>query len=388
MAKRSSRRVEKAAKKHPVIAAIAVIAVIALVVAALFWYYSKRPPRIEAGDPSGIADAGFSVHFLDVGNKYTGDCVLIDCGETEVLIDAGSRKSSGGTLVNYINGYCSDGKLEIVIATHSDQDHIAAFLGESGKNNGIFDNFSIGTFIMFGQSGKQAGEKNLYGQFLNAVDALPESTEVFKAGQCYDETDGASRQYFLNEEKTLSLNILYNYYYYNVDKNNENNHSVVTLLTYEKDGKTSRCLFTGDLEKSGEEKLVGYYKNPANSKSAYDVLPEVDLFKAGHHGSYTASGEELLSVIKPKYVAVTCCAGSDEYAKDPAHYFPAREFTDRILKYTEEVYCTCAVSDSEEGYRRLNGDIVFYYKDGFKLYCSGDYTPLPQTEWFKANRTA
>ena len=46
------------------------------------------------------------------------------------------------------------------------------------------------------------------------------------------------------------------------------------------------------------------------------------------------------------------------------------------------------------GYKPMNGDIVFYYnradgeEDGsLKLWCSNNTTKLKDTEWFKANRT-
>ena len=71
----------------------------------------------------------FSVHFLELGNKYSGDCTLIKSGDTEVLIDAGSRKGSAETLKTYIDEYCTDGVLEYVIATHAHEDHVGGLSG-------------------------------------------------------------------------------------------------------------------------------------------------------------------------------------------------------------------------------------------------------------------
>ena len=34
----------------------------------------------------------------------------------------------------------------------------------------------------------------------------------------------------------------------------------------------------------------------------------------------------------------------------------------------------------------MNGNIVFYYKDELKLYCSNNTTVLKDTVWFKENR--
>ncbi len=51
------------------------------------------------------------VHFIDVGQ---GDAILVDLGETEVLIDGGG-KSPG--VVDYLQDYV-DGTIEVVVATH------------------------------------------------------------------------------------------------------------------------------------------------------------------------------------------------------------------------------------------------------------------------------
>ncbi|MBU8905621.1 DNA internalization-related competence protein ComEC/Rec2 [Desertibacillus haloalkaliphilus] len=55
-----------------------------------------------------------------------------------------------------------------------------------------------------------------------------------------------------------------------------------------------RWLFTGDLEKSGEERLIHTYEN----------LP-VDVLKAGHHGSHTSSTDAFLDHIKPKVALIS-----------------------------------------------------------------------------------
>ena len=122
-------------------------------------------------------------------------------------------------------------------------------------------------------------------------------------------------------------------------------------------------------------------------------LEKLELFKAGHHGSPTSSNDCLLSVIRPKAVVVCCCAGTDEYTKDPDNQFPSQAFVDRVCAYTQNVYCTNVVSENEDGYEPMNGDIVFYSDDsgsdgaGIKLWCSDNTLKLKDTDWFKACRT-
>lgn len=111
-----------------------VILIIALIVTLYILYtlgYLDRwmKPGTGGDNPgSGSGNGGESIitddlqiHFLELGNKYTGDCTLIKVGDTEILVDAGSRQSSAGTITSYVKNYCTDGVLEYVIATHGDQ---------------------------------------------------------------------------------------------------------------------------------------------------------------------------------------------------------------------------------------------------------------------------
>ncbi|MDE6666808.1 MAG: MBL fold metallo-hydrolase [Clostridia bacterium] len=352
---------------------------------------SKPTPPVTA-ETSDVA-----IHFLELGNGYAGDCVLIDCGDTEVLIDAGSQQSSAATIKKYVDEYCTDGVLEYVITTHGDQDHISGFVGTTSAK-GILYQYEVGTLIKFDYSNKTT---QIYKSYLDAVEYVKgNGTKVYTASQCYEEKDGAKRQYYLDEAHTVSINILYNYYYYNLDKNDENNHSVVTLLTQEYADGNKHYLFTGDLEGDGERKMVDYYANPSNSKSEFDILPKVELYKAGHHGSKTSSTEKLMKVIQPKYVTVCCVCGQPEYTKENANTFPTQDMLDRVGVYTDKIYVTSLATNlpkkdangnytaiSKSGYTSMNGNIKFYTEDGeLKLWCSKSYTILKDTEWFKENR--
>ncbi|MGN1060383.1 MAG: ComEC/Rec2 family competence protein [Candidatus Coproplasma sp.] len=334
------------------------------------------------GDLEEIKAGDFSIHFLELGNKYAGDCTLIDCGDTEILIDAGSRKSSATTIKSYVDQYC-DGKLEYVVATHAHQDHIAAFVGTGSGNakTGILYNYEVGTLIQFSRHNSTAG---IYTSYVEAVDYVRgKGTTVINAGDLFENGKpiGNSNVFDISGDGKLTLTVLYNYYYDN-DTADENDYSVCTLLTYkESETQISHYLFTGDLEGEGESKLV-----------QNNTLPEVVLFKGAHHGSKTSSTDQLLSVIKPKYVAVCACAGSTEYTTNNDNTFPTQAFIDRVSVYTDAVYCTSICYDYKAGnFGSMNGNIVFYYMsaqttDKFKLYCSNNTTKLKDTEWFKQNR--
>ena len=367
------------------------------------------------GTETEVSQAEFSIHIIDLG-KNAGDSIYIKAGENDILIDAGSTASSATLICQYLNRYVTDGKLEYVIATHADKDHIAAFAGNvSGSTRtGVLYEYKVDTLIKFDnveekKVGNADNPKTEYGKFMAAVKyAQTQGTTVYTASQCYDEQNGAKRQYWLDSEHTLSMNILYNYYYYNVS-GDENNHSVVTLFTKETETGKFNYLFTGDLEKDGESKMVDYYNSvPADKQTEYNVLPEVDFYKAGHHGSGTSSTEKLLNVIKPKYIAISCCAGSPEYTKNNLNTFPYQASLDNMLKHTEKIYCTGMATNlpklqdgqfasDKYDYVPMNGNIVFLFNTrtnaagestgNIKLWCSNSFDTLIQTEWFKNYRT-
>ena len=123
---------------------------------------------------------------------------------------------------------------------------------------------------------------------------------------------------------------------------------------------------------------------------AENALPEVDVYKAGHHGSGTSSTSALLEVIKPKIVCVCCCAGSSEYTPNTENQFPTQAFIDRVSEYTDQVYVTTLCIDyKNDEYTSFNGNIVILsYSDSDELgiNCTNNTTVLKDTEWFKNNR--
>jgi beta-lactamase superfamily II metal-dependent hydrolase len=201
-------------------------------------------------------------------------------------------------------------------------------------------------------------------------DEIANGAKHYTAAECIED-ESINGKFDLGDGITLT--VLDSYFYYN-RADNENDHSVCTLID---DGKNS-YLFTGDLELEGEEKLV-----------EMNDLPKVKLYKAGHHGSKTSSNDVLLSVIQPEIVCVCCCAGSPEYTEINANQFPTQAAIDRIAPYTDKIYVTTLYEESEKnGYTSMNGNIVVRSVDGeVSVHCSNNDLILKDTEWFIANRT-
>lgn len=351
-------------------------------------FYTKTGSDTNTSSVSNIniADAEISVHFLELGNKYTGDCTYIKATgedengqpyETDILIDCGSKSNSISTVSEYLNKYVTDGKLEYVIVTHAHQDHYAGFATPANVKS-IFDIYEIGNIIYFAKTNQK--EKGLYANFLREInEAKNKGANVYTALDCVNENNGAKSSYTIgnNAEGDITLNIL-NSKYYTESATTENDYSVCSLIKT----PSQKFLFTGDLEESGEKWLAENYKTGELS------LADCDLYKAGHHGSKTSSSNALMSVVRPKVVCVCCCAGSPEYTKNVLNQFPTQKFIDEISKYTECVYVTtlCVNYDNDE-FTSFNGNIVYMAKgENHNVQCSNNNIVLKNSGWLEKNQ--
>lgn len=374
---RAVRAAERAARKNPkAFFAIVAFLLVVVLVAGVSWYfliYKKQRNDFTQlrGQVGTIQTEELSIHFLELGNKYAGDCTLIKIGNTEILIDAGSRQGSSQTIVPYIEQYCTDGVLEYVIATHAHQDHVAAFVGTKA-NPGIFDRFECKTIIDFPRTD---AESEIYKNYCAKRDAeVAAGAKRYTALECWNNEKGASRTYAIAENVTLK--ILYQRFY-EEKTSDENDYSVCVLLTQ----GDYNYLFTGDLEKEGEASLV-----------ENNDLPHCKLYKGGHHGSKTSSSDALLKQITPEVVCVCCCAGSPEYTQSNDNTFPTQDFIDRVGAYTKYIYVTSLatnvnLSEKKWDYTSLNGNVVVKSNGiDYGISCSNDSAILKETAWFKQNR--
>ncbi len=361
-----------------------------IIVVASYFVYDKFIKDKEEAPPEIQAVGELSFHFMMLGNSNAGDCVYVKAGDNDILIDAGSRANSVDDIENYLKDYVTDGVLEYVIVTHADQDHIAGF----AASNSIFDLFECKNIIDFNKSNKllttNSGNPSLYANYLsNRNEEVSNGANHYTALECYNDTSGdggAERVFNLSNDGNVKMEILYNYYYEN-HSSDENNYSVCVMFYH----GSRQFLFTGDLEVEGEEKLAEKYD-----------FSQVELFKAGHHGSPTSSNECLLNEIKPKICVACCCAGSVEYTDNLENTFPSQAVIDRMAKYTDKFYVPVTIDIKQNGtlssgkpnydndgeYKILNGNIVVVSEGGKDVYveCSNNDTLLKDTEWFKQYR--
>ena len=366
--KKAQKEAKELVKKYPLAMVIVAIVLIVCIGVCCFLHYKRviTIPFLVGIIPQEHEDIitdDLQIHFLEVGNQFTGDCTLIKVGDTEVLIDAGSIKGSAGTIVPYIQNYCTDGVLEYVIVTHAHQDHIAGFVG-TNTAKGVFESFICGTIIDYARANTTSDIRYEYEALRD--EEIAAGAKHYTAFECVEEQNGAKKTYTLADDITMTI---LDHKYYTTKASSDNDYSVCMLLSQ----GNNHYLFTGDLEEHGEASLV-----------ERNTLPQVKLFKAGHHGSKTSSNTVLLSVIQPEIVCVCCCAGTDEYTSTQANQFPTQDFINRVAPYTDKVY----VTSGKPGYT-MNGNIAVSCIDGKNVTVTGsnNNTILKDTEWFKAERT-
>ena len=141
-------------------------------------YKSDEAPHMHV-------DGVLQVHFVELGNKYNGDCTYIKAGDTDILIDAGSRTDSVTAISEYINQYVTDGKLEYVIVTHAHQDHYAGF---SKRNGSIFDLYECGVIIDFARTNQENKPGSMYVNYLaEREDEIAAGATHYTARECIEQ---------------------------------------------------------------------------------------------------------------------------------------------------------------------------------------------------------
>lgn len=382
---RQVKQAVKTVKKSSPGAIFLAFIIFAVAVGGYFIYnkYFKNPYIAPTGE--------LEFHFLELGNEYAGDCVYVRAGDNDILIDAGSKTGSLNTITEYLNSRITDNKLEYVIVTHGHEDHIACFGGDKNGQS-LFDLYQVETIIDFPQTSSTSQILQRYYAERDAEVQL--GAKHFTALECYNGSKpGAQKVYNLSEDGNIKLEILYNYYY-DHNASTENDYSVCVQFHH----GSRKFLFTGDLEHKGEEKLAEKYD-----------FSQVELFKAGHHGSATSSTDILLQEIQPKVCVACCCAGSVEYTDYLPKTFPSEAFYNRISVYTDKIYATSTINrvvnqakptveytlngvkinitnfDNGSDLKSLHGNVTVVSSSDKDVYvsCTGEQAVLKDTAWFR-----
>lgn len=253
-------------------------------------------------------DNNFCINIIDVDQ---GDCCLIQtASNNNILIDAGDEDSFK-IVDNYLKRKKIK-KLDIVIASHLDNDHI-------GSLDYIINNFDVYKIY----TPKQTDDSDAFFNFKNACNNKNLKINYLSKGD-FLQIDNSTKALVLSPS-------------YITDDNNSN--SIVLNINY----KNNNFLFTGDCTSENEMQIL----------DSYD-LKSIDFLKVAHHGSKTSSCLEFIEKTSPSISVISC-----GYKNKFGH--PHKETLDTLNSICNNVYRT-----------DINGDMEFY-SDGDKVYSRVKY---------------
>lgn len=230
-------------------------------------------------------DETLEIYFLEMQHIYA-DSVFIKKGNVEILIDAGWAYD-GEYINSFLDEHLTDGRLDVLMATHSDGDHI------DGMSNALEGIDEVSLIVDYG--GVSGGA---YGQVKD--DYIAKGTQYHSAWDSVNFLNGASNRYYLTDDFYFDVLQTGNYIK-NTDGHAGNGNSLSVIFHY----KQFSFFTAGDLTSSSESDLL---RN--------EDLPEVTLYKAAHHGSHGSNTSELMNVLNPKGVAISA-ARANNYTDTP-----------------------------------------------------------------------
>jgi len=223
-------------------------------------------------------DGSVHVFVLDVGQ---GDAILLEGDRGgRILVDGGP---DGSALLKVLDRYVPswDRRLDAIVLTHPHDDHVAGLVTVVGK-------YRVGRAFEPGW----AVATPMYRSWLDALAAHGLRPERLRTGDTLRLDDVALRVLWPDDGtvRPPSLDPAA------TDNRKTNDASIVLLGEYE----NRRFLLTGDAEDDIDPVLLAR------------GLPAVDLLKVAHHGSATASSDDLLATLRPG-VAVVSVGAANTY---------------------------------------------------------------------------
>lgn len=251
-----------------------------------------------------LAASGIVVHpdictvtVFDIGQ---GDAIHIRLPHSQdILIDGGPSNRVLEKLGSAMPFF--DRHIDIVVATHSDADHIAGL-------RDVIRTYRVG-FLLMSDINRNAPD---YESLIMAAQEANVPIQIARPGQIFQFASGAR------------LEIVASGSVQDADDGVPlNDSSIVAMMKYQ----DFSALFTGDAGTAIENEIIA--RHPSL---------KVDVLKAGHHGSRTSTGDAFLRSIDPDAVFISAGAGN-------SYGHPHREVVDGIKKSGARMYRTDTQGD-------------------------------------------
>ncbi|MGE8000183.1 MBL fold metallo-hydrolase [Lysinibacillus sp. NPDC093190] len=257
------------------------------------------------------------VHFIDVGQ---GDSIFIESPNGKTMLVDGGVKGAGQKVVSYLQELGVN-KLDIVVATHPDADHIGGLIP-------VINSINIGQFY---DSGK-VHTSQTFEEMLTLIDTKNIPYNVPKTGDSIAFDDDIN-------VKVLNAN---------EHAKDNNDASIVLKIAY---GNVS-FLLTADAGIALEKEMM-----------QHDV--KATVLKAGHHGSNTSSSAEFIQAVHPEMAILS-------YGEGNKYGHPHAELVERLQAIGSKIYAT-----AEAGTVIVSTDGVNYDVNSKEM--SGTSVSTPQT---------
>lgn len=301
--------------------------------------------EVKSGALTEITDGDLELHFIYVGQGDSTAIRLPD-GKT-MLIDAGPKKSSVD-LTSYLDKVFFDGEEKVFdyfILTHTDEDH-------TGGAVTILDNYDVKAVYRANVRSKSETEpadafKVDTATWDNAVKAMAKADSVITISKDLEIPE------YIDSDPTKSYSFTF-YGPINPPYSDNNDYSPVMML--ENNGK--KYMFTGDASENIEKEFLNAY---SANLSDFDV----DVLKAGHHGSKTSTCQEFLSVVKPEMAVISC-------GKNNKYGHPNNEVITRLTN------AGCQILRTD-----VSGSVILYSHAGEIKYIADFFVPTTKNiKWW------
>lgn len=257
-----------------------------------------------------------NIYFIEMHKQY-GVSVYVQAGDFDMLLDAGAPED-GGYVNDFLRRHISDGRLELVVASHPHSDHMG------GMNTALSTIKNITYAVDYGCVRNYSAVSSTRARFEQADKYSP-------VIDCVNNRNGARKVLYITND--MYVTFLNTGYYEEEDKDVSsyggheiNNTSVALILTY----KNQNFFFAGDLENNAQKSLL-------NNEN----ISKVDVLSSCHHGSGNANGTPLLSKARPDVSVISAAlinrGSKTNNAAKQDH--PAQTALDNLTKYSNKVYC-------------------------------------------------
>jgi competence protein ComEC len=241
------------------------------------------------------------ISVLDVGQ---GDALYIRTPDgADLLIDGGPNDSVGRALGQAMPAY--DRAIDVVMATHSDLDHIGGLIS-------LVDRYDIGLFIVSHSTStdpaRQALDQALARRSVPIVRvAAGDRINLDPANGVYLDVLWPPGPIGTSSEAIPVL------------PEDDNERSIVARLVY----ASTSVMLTGDAGEPTENMLV----------SKYGTALDSDVLKVGHHGSNTSTSDAFVGFVSPTTALISA-------GKDNQFGHPHQDVVDRLLAHGAETFQT------------------------------------------------